>query len=322
MKSSRTKSVIRFIPLYQDRVWGGRSLATLYGRQLPKEEVPYGESWEVCDREDAQSVVQGGPWDGRTLHDLWTEDRGAVFGWEAGKHPSLRFPLLIKILDAREDLSLQVHPNDETAPIVSGEAKSEAWYVTHTEPHSKLYMGFKPGVTKDDYTRSVADGSLVDLVQSRPVQAGDCLAIPGGLVHAIGAGLVIFEVQQNSDTTYRVFDWNRTGLDGKPRELHLEKAAQVTNFDSGPADLIRTSETKLLEWPFFKIHRWKLSKYEGRQVPWPGRFAIGAVAEGEVECAQEVFKAGDFFLAPACLEPDHRMVRTLSSSAAILWTTL
>jgi len=314
--------ILRFKPLYQERVWGGRQLESLYGRTLPKSDTPYGESWEFCDRPEAQTVVADGPLEGWSLHDLWSKARADVFGQCCVSHAAERFPLLIKILDAQDDLSIQVHPNDATAPVVKGEAKSEAWYVASARPGARLYAGLKDGTTPEAFQQSMEDGSVAEHTEVLAVSDGDCLAIPGGTLHAIGAGLVIYEVQQNSDTTYRVFDWNRTGLDGKPRDLHKAEAMQVMDFNAPRQTLQPSLNGVLLDWEYFKLERWKLCMFEGRQAGEEGSFSIGAVVHGQVACGGVELNAGDFFLVPAFFTNEQRLVKTLSSSAAVLWTTM
>ncbi|HSJ02065.1 MAG TPA: type I phosphomannose isomerase catalytic subunit, partial [Verrucomicrobium sp.] len=173
MLASNELSVLQFTPIYQERIWWGRNLETLYSRRLPSPTSPYGESWEICDRPEAQSIVAGGPLEGWSLHDLWTQARNEVFGIEYSRHPAERFPLLIKILDAQEDLSMQVHPDDNSAARVGGEAKSEAWYVTATQPGAKLYAGLKPGTEPDVFRRSMEDGTVADHALSLTVRPGD-----------------------------------------------------------------------------------------------------------------------------------------------------
>lgn len=323
MIASHDLSVLQFVPLYQERVWGGRNLETLYGKALPQADVPYGESWEICDRPEAQSVVAAGALKGWSLNDLWSSARNEVFGFAYAAHPARRFPLLVKILDAQQDLSMQVHPNDQNAAAVGGEAKSEAWYVTSARSGARLYAGLKEGCTPDGFRQAMREGTVADLAVSREVRAGDCLAVPGGTLHAIGAGVVIFEIQQNSDTTYRVFDWNRQGLDGKPRALHQEEAMAVLDFDSPPPALQRPVGNCLLDWPYFKLERWRLSKFEGRSVPSRSSFRIGAVVEGAISWRKGgEMVAGDFFLVPACLEDKKRCFKCLTASATVLWITM
>lgn len=315
-------SILRFVPVYQERVWGGRRLETLYGRSLPKDETPFGESWEICDREEAQSEVLDGPLQGWSLHDLWTKARVEVFGAKFADHPAERFPLLLKILDASEDLSIQVHPNDGNAQEVKGEAKSEAWFVAKAESGAKLYAGLADGVTREGFEKSMGDGSLASQVQVHQAFDGGCVAIAGGVMHAIGAGLVIFEIQQNSDTTYRVFDWNRVGLDGRPRELHQDEAMKVTDFGAQPVRWQRQVGSRVLDWEHFKLDRIAVSRFEERCAPGMDEFVIGAVVSGEISFGETSLGAGDFFLVPASAKGQARRLRGESASAEVLWVSL
>jgi mannose-6-phosphate isomerase len=238
---------LTFQPIFKERVWGGRSLERLYGKKLPPR-VPIGESWEISDRPGDASVITNGPLAGKDLRWLMENHAAELLGSVKSQHG--RFPLLIKILDAQEKLSLQVHPPAQKAAELQGEPKTEMWYVAATTSNAELYVGLKRGVTRADFERKVHDGSVADCFHRVPVRAGDAMFLPSGRVHAIGAGLVIFEVQQNSDTTYRVFDWNRGGLDGKPRELHVAQSLASIDFnDFEPALLQSTfsgdSPTKL-----------------------------------------------------------------------------
>src|SRR5688572_1894607 len=222
----RFPQALSFRPLYMERVWGGRRIENQLGRSLPPG-LPIGESWELVDRDDAQSVVDVGDHAGMSLHQLWTEYRETVFG---AVPDSPRFPLLAKILDARETLSVQVHPPASVAPELNGEPKTEMWYLLEAEPGAELFAGFRRGVDRQQFESALANGDVAELLHRIPVQAGDTLFIPSGRCHAIGAGCLIVEIQQNSDTTYRVFDWNRTGLDGKPRQLHVAESLRSIDF--------------------------------------------------------------------------------------------
>ncbi|MDB6139553.1 MAG: gmuF 2, partial [Verrucomicrobiaceae bacterium] len=215
------------------------------GRFLP-DDRPYGESWELVDREKEQSVVAAGPLAGRTLHDLWTHQRAEIFGPAYAGHPALRFPLLIKVLDCADDLSLQVHPPAAIAARLHGEPKTEMWYVAQAQPGARLYAGLKYGVSRDTFAASLADGSVADHVHSEAAAEGDSLFVPSGRLHALGGGLLIYEIQQNSDTTYRVFDWNRMGLDGKPRDLHVPESMQCIDFADVEPALLKAGERSVL----------------------------------------------------------------------------
>ncbi|MFL6539197.1 MAG: type I phosphomannose isomerase catalytic subunit, partial [Chthoniobacterales bacterium] len=209
-----------FTPIFKERIWGGRRLESLYGKRLPAEKR-IGESWEVVDRADEQSIVASGPLRGCSLHDLWLHHRAAVFGEVDNAQ---RFPLLIKLLDAEEKLSLQVHPPPDAAAELNGEPKTEFWYIADARPDADLYVGLKRHSSRDHIEQALETGTVEEHVHRVNVRTGDAMFLPSGRVHAIGAGNVIVEIQQNSDTTYRVFDWNRVDESGTPRELHVEQS--------------------------------------------------------------------------------------------------
>lgn len=217
-----------FKPIFKERVWGGRAIEQLYGKKLPAK-VPIGESWEISDRPGDASVIANGPLAGKDLRWLMEHHERELLG--EAKSANGRFPLLIKILDAQDKLSLQVHPPAAKAAELKGEPKTEAWYIADAAPEAELYVGLKRGVTRAEFERKIQGGAVAECFHRVPVQAGDTMFLPSGRVHAIGAGLVIFEIQQNSDTTYRVFDWNRVGLDGKPRDLHVAESLASIDFE-------------------------------------------------------------------------------------------
>src|SRR6266404_6184934 len=237
-KSSRLRMLypLTFQPLLKQRVWGGRKLEQLYQKPLPPG-VPIGESWEISDRPDDASVITNGPLAGKDLHWLVEHHREELLGSTKLQHG--RFPLLVKILDAEQKLSLQVHPPADKAARLGGEPKTEMWYIADAAPGAELYVGLKRGVTRDQFAEKVRSGTVADCFHRIGVKSGDAMFLPSGRVHAIGAGLVIFEIQQNSDTTYRVFDWNRVGLDGKPRELHIPQSLASIDFNDFEPELVR-----------------------------------------------------------------------------------
>jgi len=245
--------LIHFAPLYQTRVWGGRRLENLLGRSLPDAQ-PYGESWDLVDRENEQSIVSAGPHTGTSLHELWTHQREAIFGACYAQHPAARFPLLIKVLDCADELSIQVHPPASIAASLGGEPKTEMWYVTHADDDAIIYAGLKQGVTREHFAAALKDGSVADCVHAMKPVAGDSLFVPSGRLHALGRGLLIYEIQQNSDTTYRVFDWNRLGLDGKPRDLHVAQSMQCIDFNDIEPQL-QHDATTLADCPLFRVRR-------------------------------------------------------------------
>lgn len=288
---------ITFKPIYMQRVWGGRELERVYGRTLPDPHLPFGESWEIVDRENEQSVVDEGPLAGTSLHELWQERRSEIFG--EGYERYSRFPILIKILDARDDLSIQVHPPVEKASGLGGEPKTEMWFIADCDPGAKLYVGLKHGVIRADFERSIEDGTIADCVHAIQPCPGESIFIPSGRLHAIGAGFLIHEIQQNSDTTYRVFDWNRMGLDGKPRELHVAQSLASIDFDDFEPGMDKPDGETLASCPYFKTDRKSLHPGQMIGNPVVGRFSILSVVEGELESSHgRRFAKGRFLLLP------------------------
>jgi mannose-6-phosphate isomerase len=218
---------LTFEPIFQERVWGGRRLETLFDKSLPPGQS-IGESWEIADRPGTASVIANGPLAGHDLRWLMQNHTGALLG---DLPHNDRFPWLAKILDAQSDLSVQVHPPAAVAAQLGGEPKTEAWYVSHAEADARLIAGLRPGVSREKFEALLGTVDFPLGLNELPVTAGDALFLPSGRLHALGAGTVVFEIQQNSDTTYRVYDWNRPGLDGQPRELHLAEALQCIDFD-------------------------------------------------------------------------------------------
>lgn len=290
-------SPISFKPLYMERVWGGRQLESVFGRVLPDDTTPFGESWEIVDRDPEQSVVDGGPHDGRTLHELWTRHRDELFG--TGLPDSERFPILIKILDASDDLSIQVHPPVEKAADLGGEPKTEMWFIAATEPGAKLHVGLKNGVSRADFEAAIGNGTVEDCVHAIQPRAGESIFIPSGRLHAIGAGLLIHEIQQNSDTTYRVFDWNRVGLDGKPRALHVRESLASIDFDDFEPGMDEPRGDLLAECAYFRTSRKTLAAGESIGNPLPDRFSILGVVEGSLTGSDgRSLAKGSFVLLP------------------------
>src|SRR5437588_7654345 len=254
-------SPLVFTPIYQERIWGGRRLADLFGKKFPAEKR-IGESWEIVDRPEAQSVVASGPLKGKTLHELWSQHREEIFG-NVANGPSRtgipRFPLLIKLLDAEEKLSLQVHPPEKIAAKLGGEPKTECWYIAAAEPDAELFVGFKRSISRDQFEKSLRSGSVADEVHAIKVKPGDAMFLPAGRFHAIGGGNVLIEVQQNSDTTYRVFDWNRVDQNiGKPRPLHVEQALESIDFSDVAPKLVEQKGELLIRHELFEIQKWNL----------------------------------------------------------------
>lgn len=309
--------LLTFAPVYQSRVWGGRRLETLFGRTLPEPSVPFGESWEISDRPQEQSLCTCADGCQLSLHQLWTQHREAVFGRALLSHPAPAYPLLMKILDACDDLSIQVHPPAQVAASLGGEPKTEVWYVVHAEPGARLYAGLKSGVSRAEFEVAVQAGTVAEQVQVLEPRAGDCLFIPSGLIHAIGAGLVIYEIQQNSDTTYRVFDWNRVGLDGRPREMHVQQSLQSIDFSLPPPRLQRLDAPgQFIGCEFFHVtsHTARRTDHLGE----PGEHLVLIQVQGTLQAAGTTLRRGDFCVVPACLTAEARRLQQASADAAWL----
>jgi mannose-6-phosphate isomerase len=302
---------LTFHPLFKDRVWGGRELERLYRKPLPAGR-PIGESWEISDRPGDVSVIANGPLAGKSLRWLMENQRAELLG---GAKPATggRFPLLCKILDAREKLSLQVHPPANKAAELGGEPKTEMWFIADAAAGAELFVGLKCGVTRAEFEKKIETGEVAECFHHVPVRAGDAMFLPSGRVHAIGAGLVIFEIQQNSDTTYRVFDWNRVGLDGKPRELHVAQSLASIDFNDFEPALVGTKladdgkiqKRALVNSPLFNVETRKLNSGGGGSLK-PNKMQIIAVTNGEAEVTDGstavTLSAGQFCLVPAGLE--------------------
>lgn len=224
---------LRFKPIYRQYLWGGKRFRVLFDRDLPPKEI-FAESWEVCDHGADQSIVTNGPLAGETLGNLVHRFGDELFPPEEGVFT--QFPLLVKFIDAAQNLSLQVHPDDAMAATLdpSDAGKTEAWIVVDAQPGSKIYAGLKPGVTRGDLAQAIQNGTAAEMLHTFQARPGDCVFIPAGTVHAIGQGLLIAEIQQSSDTTFRLFDWNRVEPDGRPRPLHIEQGLKATRFGVAP----------------------------------------------------------------------------------------
>jgi len=296
-----------FRPIFKERIWGGRSLQTLYGKVLPPG-VRVGESWEISDRPGDESLIDNGPLAGRALGSVLREFPAELLG--PGKETPGRFPLLIKILDAEEKLSLQVHPPAALAAKLGGEPKTEMWYVAHAGPKAELFVGLKKGVTRADFERKLADQTVADCFHRVRVHAGDAMFLQSGRVHALGAQTVIFEIQQNSDTTYRVFDWNRVDAGGKSRELHIAQSLASIDFNDFeppllPADFRPGNPGRLrplVSCELFQVNLRQLEPGDSLSLP-DGRMTILGLVEGGAllswPSANLSLAAGQFCLVPA-----------------------
>ena len=235
-----------FEPYFEEKIWGGDKLKTFFGKPVPSPHT--GESWEVSAVPGKESRVRDGFFKGLDLRELWN-----VLGEDYfGKLEEKDFPLLVKYIDARADLSVQVHPGDELARRRHGGfGKNETWYILDAEPESRLYLGFKPGTTKEDYLAALKNGTVEELLNAVPVKPGDWYYVPAGTVHAIGKGIFLAEIQQSSDITYRIYDYNRWDKDGRMRPLHIEEALEAIRFDAKPEKV----ENDRLHTPYFSVEK-------------------------------------------------------------------
>ena len=303
---------LAFRPLFKERVWGGRNIETLFGKRLP-EGKRIGESWEVADRPEEVSIVAQGPLAGHSLRRLLQERSSEIMG--SSRLQAGRFPLLVKILDAQEKLSLQVHPPAKVARKLGGEPKTEVWFMADCRPEAALFVGLKADVSRRLFEEKIRSGTVAECFHRISVKRKDAMFLPSGRVHAIGGGNVIFEIQQNSDTTYRVFDWNRLGLDGKPRELHIAHSLESIDFADCEPSLVGSqlrqvdegvSMRVLADCEFFRVEHFLLQS-KGRMRWKAGEKAriVGVIA-GNLRCegngVRLQLRPGGFGLLPASVE--------------------
>ena len=271
-------AIWEFEAIPQERIWGGRNLAERFGRNLP-EGKKIGETWELVDRAEAQSREKDS---GMALHDLWSgPDRKKIYGTKAPETD--RFPILIKLLDAQDKLSLQVHPPADKARELAGEPKTEMWFFLETQPEAEILAGLKEGVGMAEFGKALGAGTLADCFHRLKTEPGAAMFLPSGRVHGIGAGNVILEIQQNSDTTYRVYDWDRKDDAGKPRALHVKEALASIRWDDHEPAFVQPRGEWMLVCDHFKITRWWLAPGELRElVPNPKSFRYLLVAAGKI----------------------------------------
>lgn len=299
---------LQFQPEMKERVWGGRALEQ-FGFTLPDGAI--GEGWMIGDHPNGTTKVMNGALEGKGLDEIRQQYGLDFFGSKGFSEKNGRFPLLIKLLDCEDDLSVQVHPNDHYEHLSPGElGKTEMWYILAAKPGAKIIYGMNEEVTRESLAQAIAENRILDCLQEVPVEAGDSFYIPAGTVHALGAGVLVAEIQQNSDTTYRLYDYDRPGLDGKPRELHIEDSLNVIAYNGSGSTRMKTELTATNQWltlaqsPFFIVEKgqvgseWKLNTSADS-------FVILVVADGsgQLEWAEGSIdlKPGDCFLLPASL---------------------
>jgi mannose-6-phosphate isomerase len=321
---------LRFSPVFRRYLWGGRRLGTDLGRPIGPEN-DYAESWEIVDHGNDQCVVRNGPFAGTTLGQLVRERRSELFGEHPGESPGdvagrsapfvsggplrpsepLGFPLLFKYLDAHKPLSVQVHPDDRQAARLQppDRGKTEAWVILHAEPGSVIHAGLRPGVDSATLRRSLLEGTVESCLHNFHPSVGDCVFIPAGTVHALGAGLLVAEIQQSSDTTYRLFDWNRLDAHGKARPLHIEESLTTIDFRRGPIDPIpRPMAAVGMRQRLVRCDKFELDRYFPHPIDAFGgdsRFHLLVVVAGRirlgVEAIREELRSGDLALLPASM---------------------
>jgi mannose-6-phosphate isomerase len=294
---------MRSVPVFKPRIWGGQRIREVFGKDLPAGER-IGESWEIADLPEGQSTIDNGDFHGQTLGSVVRQRGETITGVRGFAGP---FPLLIKFLDAQQKLSVQVHPDAEACRRMGkGNLKTECWYIVHAEPGAVIYKGFKTPVTRERFTQAIREGTAAELLAEVPVSPGECHFIPAGVVHTLGAGLLVAEVQTPSDTTYRVFDWNRVDESGRPRQLHVEEALESIHFDVTPDKLPVTTVGRLVDCEHFKVD--KGHRVEGGQMLLSQgvmRTLIVLTGGGTIlsKMAEPVdFTAGDCLVVPAAFE--------------------
>ena len=290
---------LRFRPVYKDYIWGGSRIPKLYKRNEP--EGIYAESWEISTHPDGTTVIANGPLAGKTLRDLLPDNQTELLGTNVKGGD---FPLLIKLIDARETLSVQVHPNDANAAAIQGEPKTEMWYFLEGDGAAKIYCGLKPGIGKAEFLKAMESKTFADILQVIPAKKGEAVFVPGGRVHSIGAGCLILEIQQNSNTTYRLYDWDRVDAGGKGRELHIDKALQVIDWKNNGDPRCKINGTEIQNCEYFRLERFELNAE--RKFPMVGNsFHALFIAEGTGIIAwvggEEKMAPGQSWLVPAGL---------------------
>lgn len=251
---------LKFISIYKNIIWGGRNIEKKFNRHIPEGKVA--ESWEVCCRKEGISVVSNGTYKGRDLYDLIKTYKEELLGSEVYSSFSDTFPLILKIIDANDKLSVQVHPGDNYQGLENGESrKTEMWYIIDAKPNAQIVYGLKEGITKDEFADAVKNKDIKHTLNFVPVKKGDSFFIPGGTVHAILDGILIAEIQQNSNTTYRVYDWDRVDDKGHFRELHINKALNAISFDNGEGRRKPEKPAKVCEYNNYSSKELVKSKY-------------------------------------------------------------
>jgi mannose-6-phosphate isomerase len=311
---------LKFKPIFKERIWGGQRLREVFGKDLPAN-VNIGESWELADLPDDKSEIVNGPLAGRTIDQVIAEFGSAITGKDDYQPP---LPLLIKILDAQDVLSVQVHPDAATCKRTGkGDPKTECWYIIDAEPGAVIYKGLKPGTTKQQFADAIADGTCEAYLVKVPVKVGECHFLPSGTCHAIGAGLIIAEIQQPSDTTYRVYDWNRMDpKTGQGRQLHIQDALESIHFDSAGDNLSVKTIGRLADADEFKVD--KGHQAAGCEVLLSQKMKVLLILSGAGQVTADdtepvEFHKGDCLLIPAAFEGVMQFSKECEYLIATVW---
>jgi mannose-6-phosphate isomerase len=289
---------LKFKPLYKERIWGGTALKDVFGKDIP-EGARIGESWELADLPHDQSVIMNGELAGLTLAEAVRRAGRTITGRDDLSSP---FPLLVKLLDCADRLSLQVHPDpDACRRLGRGDFKTECWYIIKSRPEAFICKGLVPGVTREMFERAIAAGNVERLLNKVPVREGECHFLPAGTLHTIGAGILIAEIQTPSDTTYRVFDWNRLDDEGRARPLHVTEALESIHFDASRDYLSVHNTGRIASCPYFSVDKHTLPA--GAAVFKAGRMAVIIILSGRGDFSGEEgpvsARPGDTVLVPA-----------------------
>lgn len=294
---------LKFEPIYKQRIWGGQKLREFFGKDLPFNEK-IGESWELADLPQDKSVITNGELAGLNINQAINKYPAEIVG---NKTFNGNFPLLIKLLDAQDVLSVQVHPDKEAAKRMGkGDPKTECWYIIQAAPGAVIYKGINQGVTKKQFAEAVKTGKTAELLKKIEVKQGECHFLPSGTAHAIGAGLLIAEIQLPSDTTYRVFDWNRVDESGKSRQLHIDEALECIHFDDEANQLPVTTVGRLVDCEYFTVDKGHQAKGTERLFS-PGQMKVLMIIKGKgfftsLGTNDVSFKNGDTILLPAAYD--------------------
>ncbi len=315
-----------FEPNLHPVVWGGNQLRPYKG--LKPSDEPIGESWEVSAVPTSTSIISNGEWKGKDLITVINEHPEEILGKAVNEKYHGQLPLLVKFIDAKRDLSIQVHPNDEMAMREHGKmGKSEMWYIIKANEDAHLYAGFKQEITPAEYQQRIADGTITEVLADHKVKAGDVFYLPAGRVHAICGGILLAEVQQSSDVTYRIYDYNRPGMDGKPRELHTGLAAQALDYHveanyRTEYDSESDKAVQIIDSPYFDVRVMDINKPMHRNLMKYDSFIISMCIEGDckirIRSTQDeiLLKAGNSTLIPAAIA-DYDVIPLASASKVL-----